>query len=162
MPKSEPTTQSITELEQLAARVYIRELLDRYHAGVNARDFELLASLFADDAIWEVGPPANLRVAGRDSIVAMLRQTVGRQELLVQANFAVVIDLHDRDHATAHSTIVELGREPSGKGMQVIGRYDDELVRDRGTWKYARHAMTVTFDNDAAVAGALRGKPSSR
>lgn len=144
-----------TELEDLSARVHVRELLDRYHAGINTRDFTALASCFADDAVWEVGPEPKLHVQGRDAIVAKLHETVGAQELLVQANFAVTIDVVDRDHARAHSTIVELGREPGGKGMQVIGSYDDELVRVAGRWQYARHVMTVVLANDGPVPGKL-------
>jgi uncharacterized protein (TIGR02246 family) len=144
-----------TELEELSARVHVRELLDRYHAGINTRDFSLLATLFADDAVWEVGPEPAIHVQGRDAILAKLHETVGRQQLLVQANFAVMIDVHDRDHATAHSTIIELGREPSGKGMQVIAAYDDKLVRIDGAWKYASHKMTVALANDAPLPGTL-------
>jgi len=145
---------SMTELEDLSARVHVRELLDRYHAGINTRDFDLLATLFTGDAVWEVGPEPAIHVRGRDAIMAKLHETVGRQELLVQANFAMMIDVVDRDHARAHSTIIELGRAASG-GMQVIAAYDDELVRVGGRWRYARHKMTVKLANDASVPGKL-------
>jgi len=82
----------MTELDDLSARVHVRELLDRYHAGINTRDFDLLGTLFADDAIWEVGPEPAIHVRGRDAIVGKLHETVGRQDLLVQANFAVTIE----------------------------------------------------------------------
>jgi ketosteroid isomerase-like protein len=148
-------TMSIDEQAGTARRLEIRELLDRYHAAVNTRDFALLNTLFAKQAVWEVGPPVNLHVEGRDAIVQAIRQSVERQEFLVQINSAVVIDLRDSNHASAHSTIVEFGREPGGKGMQVVGFYDDELVREDGAWKYARHAMRVQFMNDAPVEGRL-------
>jgi hypothetical protein len=59
-------------------------------------------------------------VEGRDAIVAAIKKSVERQEFLVQVNCAVVIDLRDAEHASAHSTVLELGRDPGGKGMQVV------------------------------------------
>jgi hypothetical protein len=154
------TRMGSSRVQLLEARIEIREVLDRYHAAINLRDWQLLDTLFAEDAIWEVGPPVNLRVERREQIVSAIRKSVLRQELLVQSNFAVVIDVKSRDAATAHSTIVEFGREPNaGKGMQVVGFYDDELARVDGTWKYLRHAMRVRYMNDAPVPGELFDAP---
>jgi ketosteroid isomerase-like protein len=146
---------SSTDLEALQARLDIRDVMDRYHAGINLRDFDLLESLFADDAVWDVGPPANVQVRGRAAIIDRMRQTVGHQEFLVQINCAVVIDLKDRDRATARSTIVEFGREPNGKGMQIVGFYEDELARVGRAWRYTKHAMRVRFVNDAPMPGTI-------
>jgi len=144
------------ELERLEARIEIREVLDRYHAAVNLRDWQLLGTLFAQDAVWEVGPPASLHFEGCERVVSEIQKSVLRQEFLVQSNFAVVIDLKSHDTATARSTIIEFGREPNGgKGMQVVGFYDDELARIDGTWKYVRHTMRVRYMNDAPLPGTL-------
>jgi hypothetical protein len=143
-------------LERLEARIEIREVLDRYHAAVNLRDWHLLGTLFAYDAVWEVGPPVNLHFQGRERIVSEIQKSVLRQEFLVQNACAVVIDVKSPDAATARSTIIEFGREPNGgKGMQVVGFYDDDLARVDGTWKYKRHAMRVRYMNDAPLPGKL-------
>jgi hypothetical protein len=149
-----------SRVELLEARIEIREVLDRYHAAVNLRDWQLLGTLFAERAIWEVGPPVNLHVEGRERIVSAIQKSVLRQEFLVQSNFAVVIDVKRNDAATARSTIIEFGREPNAeKGMQVVGFYDDELAKIDGTWKYVRHAMRVRYMNDAPVLGKLIDDP---
>jgi hypothetical protein len=137
-------------------RLGIRELLDRYHAAVNHLDFPLLTTLFAVDAVWEAAPPVGLRFQGREAVLAGLRTSMARQELLVQSNSGVVIEMTGPDEASVRSTLIEFGREVgTGAGWRAIAFYYDRVVREDGVWRFRQRSLRVRYMEDVAVPGQL-------
>jgi ketosteroid isomerase-like protein len=128
-------------------RAALRDLIDQYHAAINHRDFTLLAGVFASDAVWEALAPINLHFEGRDAVLEGLRQSVGRQELLVQSSSGVVITLRDARTASIRSTLTEIGRErDGGAGWEAVGFYDDEARKDDdGVWRFVRRTFRVRY-----------------
>lgn len=109
----------------------ILNLLGRYAHTVDGRDYESFGELFAEDALLEVGEH---RLEGRDKVVAAVSRTGGRSApgRHVGANVAVTID---GDRATVTSDFLVFS---STCELQQIGRYEDELVKADGTWRFAR------------------------
>jgi ketosteroid isomerase-like protein len=143
-----------------ADRLALRELVERYHAAINERDFVLLADVFAPDAVWEALAPVNLRFEGHDAILAGLRQSVGRQEVLVQSCSGVVVTLRDRATASIRSTLMEFGRErDGGAGWEAVGFYDDEVRKDDGTWRFIRRTLRVRYMGQREVPGEAFDAP---
>jgi ketosteroid isomerase-like protein len=145
---------------EAADRLALRELVDRYHAAINQRDFAMLADVFAPDAVWEALAPVNLHFERRDPILAGLRQSVGRQEVLVQTCSGVVVTLRGATTASIHSTLMEFGRErDGGAGWEVVGFYDDEARKDEGTWRFTRRTLRVRYMGKREVAGEVLEAP---
>jgi hypothetical protein len=143
-----------------ANRLALRELVDRYHAAINQRDFSLLAEVFAPDAVWEALAPVNLHFEGHDAVMSGLRQSVGRQEVLVQSCSGVVVTLRDATTASIRSTLMEFGRErDGGAGWEVVGFYDDEARKDEDTWHFTRRTLRVRYMGKRDVPGKVLEAP---
>jgi ketosteroid isomerase-like protein len=124
----------------------IRELIDAWHAAVNLRDVSLLHDGFEPAALWEVLAPVNLRHEGRDAILKGLRESMERQELLVQLNSGLVVTLRGDSEASAVSTLVEQGRESKqATPWMAIGFYRDELVKHGGRWRFAKRSLHLRY-----------------
>jgi ketosteroid isomerase-like protein len=139
-----------------ADRLAIRELIDRYHAAINRHDWELLDTLFASDAVWEAHAPINLRFDGHEAVMNGLRNSVLRQELLVQSCSGVNVMMEDASRTKVTSTLIEFGREKeSGHGWCAVAFYDDEVRKDHGRWKFARRTLQVRYIGDPSLAGQV-------
>ncbi|MFA6115798.1 MAG: nuclear transport factor 2 family protein [Sphingomonas sp.] len=139
-----------------ADRLAIRELIDRYHAAINRHDWELLDTLFAPDAVWEARAPIDLRFDGHDAVMTGLRNSVLRQELLVQTCSGVTVVLEDASRAMVTSTLIEFGRErENGHPWCAVAFYDDEVRKDHGRWKFTRRALQVRYLGDSSLTGQV-------
>lgn len=147
----------VPEHHAVAARLEIRELIDRYNDAINHRNWTNLRALFAADAVWEVAPPIDLKFQTADKIAAGIEWSVGRLEFLVQTSSAVVIELHTPQRASARSTLIELGRpKPGGPpGMRAAGTYYDELTREGGTWRFKHRMLRVRYMDEVANPGQV-------
>lgn len=123
-------------LDQLADRLAIRELADRYTLGITTRDWDMVGSCYHEDARWHV-PQMGFDLNGRDAIVSGVRDLVEPNALHMQMLHALVIDTLEQDRATARSILNELGHHPSGeRGVNVVGIYYDEATRRDGEWRF--------------------------
>ncbi len=139
--------------EEVADRLAIRELCDRYHAMVNTRDWSLIADLFAPDAVWTVLPPIDLRFVGLEAITSGIIASVERQALLVQTSSGLVINLGD-GRAALRSTLMEVGREPNMAGWFAVALFEDEVVRVDGAWRFAARTVRLQHSGGLPLADA--------
>lgn len=136
--------QLVKRIDQLESREAIRTLRARYHELVNEDEGPRLYELFASDAtVVYNGRP---EVRGRDAIrrffegfpVQHARQFIHQHEVDVQG-----------DRATGHCYLD--GRPVTqGKSLYVVGRFDDEYVRQEGRWLFQRVVLTVHYMIEAA------------
>jgi uncharacterized protein (TIGR02246 family) len=127
----------------------IRRLFVDYGRHLDAGDVEAYAELFADDGEVLLGPIG--RAKGRPAIVELMTKV---RERARTPSFHLVtnptIDL-DGDRATAEVlwTVIR----PAADGtleVAMFGRHHDELVRERGRWRFARRRGRI--DVPATVA----------
>lgn len=141
-------------LQATTSRQEIRELLESYHAAVNHRDWELLESVFAKDAVWEAKPPVNLRFEGGVAILDGLKASILRQELLIQTCSGVVVDLKGAANASVRSTLVELGRDATtAKGWTALAFYYDEVIKIDKAWRFMRRTLRLHYASDFPLPG---------
>jgi ketosteroid isomerase-like protein len=145
------------DVKALLDRAAINDVLDDYAAGIDGRDFGLVASLFTDDAQLDYttsgGPTGD-----RDAVMHWLRETLPAvaltQHLLVNRRIRV-----DGDTATASTDLFNPLLFGSDDNMQVLllgGRYDDELIRTQDGWRISRRVHTTTW-----TAGPFHGELST-
>lgn len=120
----------------MGKRREIQQQLNRYSDAVNRRDWKAFASLYAEDALWEGTGDLVMRFEGRDVITRGFAGLIEPMSMFIQMNAPAVIEV-DGDRASARTTIHELGDVPAaGTRFEIYGRYEDELVRQRGTWLF--------------------------
>ena len=130
--------QRVQRLEDILA---IQRVLVDYAVRLDARDFDGYVELFAEDGIWQTGDTIR---RGRSEIRQMLEslydeveiEPFGYQGFRLVANMEVDVD---GDRAVARSRHLSMMRGERCNPQPVLsGLYEDELVRENGTWKILR------------------------
>jgi uncharacterized protein (TIGR02246 family) len=141
---TEDSTDSLAaRLQRLEDIDAIRRLFQDYRRSLDSKDFRAYADLFATEGEFIAGPDGSIRARGREAIFALVDGMRGSlvsdasgDDLHVAVNDR--IDL-DGDSARATSTWVYIVR---GAGdipdVSKVGRYDDLLTREDGSWKFLR------------------------
>ena len=124
-------------IQALADRQAIRDLMARYARGLDRRDFDAVASCFAEDAYADYGGPAGA-AQGRDAILAVTRVVerfiltmhfMGDQTVVLRGDEADAID--------------QLRYEKDGVHYDMTGglRYADKMAREDGRWVVKHRVM---------------------
>jgi 3-phenylpropionate/cinnamic acid dioxygenase small subunit len=131
----------MTQAIDREVRQDIADLLVRYAAGIDGRDWKLLRSCFTDDCEADYG--ATGRWHGGDEITAWMRAThepLGHTLHRI-TNQAVACE---DGTVTARSYVDALVLGPdNARGVRVDGYYDDVLVRTDDGWRIARRRYTM-------------------
>jgi ketosteroid isomerase-like protein len=135
------TSARLRRLEDLEQ---IRQLFIDYKHVLDAKDFGAYASLFAEDGEFvAIAGHAH----GRAAIEAMVAAMPGTDLLSVKVgddfhlvlNPQIQLDADDPDRACAQSTWAYVVKGDDGEPVLAkLGHYDDELVREAGTWRFLR------------------------
>lgn len=129
----------------------IQQTLNTYSYNASIGNLEAMVATFAPDGVWEV-PGAGLALTGHEAILAAAKGITGTLEYMVQLNSPAIIVV-DGDRATAHSIIRECGKY-AGKqlNLEVLGVYDDELVRLPEGWRFAKRRFSTQGMHDYTTA----------
>jgi ketosteroid isomerase-like protein len=129
----------------------IQQTLNTYSYSASTGDLAGMVATYAPDGVWEV-PGIGLELTGRDAILAASQGVTAALDYMVQMNSPALIKV-DGDHATARSIIRECGKY-AGKdlNLEVLGLYEDELVRLPEGWRFARRRFTTKGMHDYTTA----------
>jgi uncharacterized protein (TIGR02246 family) len=147
-PGSAQTSAVETRLKTLEDKEQIVQLLIDYGRHLDARDLAAYASLFAADGEWVGGFGT---VKGRANIQAFMEKSLGTGPNRggshhIMSNFVITVK---GDTATAWSRWTFVTPGERGATIAQAGRYDDELVRENGAWRFKRRVAS----NDTAPPG---------
>src|SRR6185436_16647465 len=131
----------------------IQRLLLDYGRHLDARDFRAYSLLFAKDGVWQGGFGT---VAGPAQIQAFMEKAMGTapntaRNYHLLSNFVITVD---GDTATAWSRWAFVVPGERGAAISQAGRYDDQLVREDGHWRFKRRVAS----NDTPGPGGARGR----
>lgn len=145
------------------------DLMNRYAHALDVRDWDLLTSLFTEDASFRarmivggVAEPDNTAMDGRENLVTTLRTIwAGLSATHHMLSNYVVEPAADgiTARASCYLRAHHIGnRERSHLFEESLGRFDFETVREAGGWKIRRMAenlfvMLGTADAFAAPPG---------
>lgn len=139
--------------EDVADRLRIRELMERYADAVIRRSAPDWAATWADnDAEWRfAGASAQAPVLGKANIVRRWETRMAQvPNLYFHAQPAAITVAGDRASARSHTLEVFGLGTPAMRLVQ--GHYEDELVRQAGDWRF----RVRTFRRQADSAEAVR------
>lgn len=127
----------LARLEDIEA---IRALLIEYGRTFDARDFAAYAALFAPDGVWEGGAGSYTGPAAiREMVERGFPPSVYPNSYHVMTSIAV--DVTGPDSAIAWSRWTFVVNEDGQPQPLRAGRYEDELVRIGGEWKFKRRRV---------------------
>jgi uncharacterized protein (TIGR02246 family) len=147
------TTENV--VNNLADHVAVRHVVDRYTDALNCREWDILESLFTEDAVWVAAAPGEgvHQLEGRRQIGGGIRQMVETSSPeVLQMNHATTIDITG-DRATARSTMESVHVMPGGARKQMLAIYDDKLMREQdGEWRFERREWLTKTVHDVGPA----------
>ena len=137
-PRQAPPRSLEVRIQRIEDRMAIEQLLMEYGRALDNRDFAAFAALFTEDGEWK-GAQGSYR--GPKQIQESMEKifTGAAADIPKGKNFHlltnVIIDLQG-DHATASSKFIFYKMNGAKPEAQVAGRYEDQLVRVGGAWKF--------------------------
>jgi len=124
-----------------ADKLEILELAARYNHAIDFGDGEAWADTFTPDGVFKGGGPGP--VQGREALAAFVGGFAQNMAGARHWTNNHVID-GDGDSAT-HTCYLNLIQTKDGAKSVVTARYNDEVVKVDGAWKFA--SRTVNPDN---------------
>jgi len=119
----------------------IQQLHNRYSEGCSRSDWDQVMATFTSDGIWEV-PPLGAIYRGHTQIQQAMAGFVKRFDYFMQINSPAVIAIDD-DTGTSRCVIRECGKLVGRDQLvDVVGFYNDKLVRTADGWKFASRSFT--------------------
>jgi len=116
----------------------VSDLVVRYATGIDRHDWPLFRTVFTDDCRLDYGEIGTWN--GVDAVTDFMELShAGVQTLHRMSNQVIEVD-GDRARARTYVDMVMVGEGSSG--VNVIGYYDDEIVRTADGWRIARRRFT--------------------
>ena len=121
----------------------IQSVISRYTNCVNRRDWDVLPTIFTQDALWSAPDLPDATFTGLAAILSGISMLVEGTTSLIQLN--TPSDIRNLgDTASAQCSIRETGSIASQRlRFEAHGWYDDELVREAGGWKFSRRTFRL-------------------
>ncbi|HJP66702.1 MAG TPA: nuclear transport factor 2 family protein [Actinomycetota bacterium] len=125
----------------------IDDLLSAYAAAIDAKDWDALRTLFADEAVLDYTGSSGPR-GSFDEVLPFLQQGLGlftmTQHLITNRQIAV-----DGDSARSSAYLFNpMGRDNDHGGLDLLlvgGRYETRYRRAGDRWRIAEHVATIVW-----------------
>jgi uncharacterized protein (TIGR02246 family) len=147
------TRKQMTDMQIIADRVEIEALRGEFTDAGMMNDYDRLASLFTEDAVWRI-PAVNAQLAGREEIRAGIQRL--KEELweyLLQATHPGTLQI-DGDTASGRAYVLTFGRMRDGKSHLNYSVYHDRYQRTPDGWKFTERVDEVLYVDTTPLTGA--------
>jgi len=125
---------------QAEDRVALMDVMLKYAKGVDQRDLDLYASVFADDVeVVGFGPEVH---RGRDTWVSYVKQALsayGPTQHMLGPQLATVDG--DKAHCRTDVQALHFFKDQPEKTLTLWATYNTDMKRVNGEWKIARHEL---------------------
>lgn len=131
-----------------ADRLEILELLHRYAAAVDDRDWDAYRAVFTPDArldFTSAGGP----VGTPDELIAWLTDALAPWEMSQHLVTNAIVSV-DGDEATSRAYLYNPMRAADGAMMFVGGSYTDRLRRQADGWRFVERTFHMAWMHDGA------------
>ena len=136
MPDLERRIQALEDVEA------IKKLKARYWYAVDTRQWDELATCFAGDAVFDV--PRLGRMEGGALIVKVLKRAM-RNVTTAHQGHNPEIEVTGDATARGRWALNDRVRLPDGGSLNGCGHYDEEYVKENGSWKIRKSRLTYVF-----------------
>ncbi len=132
----------IQVLEDIEA---IKKLKAKYWNSVDTKQWDSLAACFAENAFFE--SPFLGRLEGRDHIVRVLKRAMKNVKTSHQGHNPE-IEITGETSASGKWALNDRVEMPENKFMKGYGHYDEEYIKENGSWKILKSALTYIFQEN--------------
>lgn len=135
--------------QELAAKQAIKELVFRYCRAIDRRDFEMLATLYAEDSLDEHG---DLFSGSGDDFVKWVPSILATMHATSHQvmNHLIALDPDNPDYAEGEVYIqaYHLMDGEGGERIHLIGggRYLDKYTRRAGCWQFSHRKIVGDYE----------------
>lgn len=136
-------------LDRLESRAAILDLVARYCHGADGRDADAFRSVWAADAVWDVGTH---RFAGLDEILDAVARQWSAFASMHHSTSNSVVQIHSDDEATGRHDVLSVTVMPDGRRLLTTGQYADRYSRAAGRWAIAERVASVTSTSELPTA----------
>lgn len=136
----------------------ITHLAQQYADGVMQRDAEIWGNTWAEQGAWHLSPDMD-PVTGRDALKGFWTSVMAGYPQVLHWVQPGLIEI-DGDTATARFYVQENIKDAEGQGFRVAGVYNDELVKEGGSWRFAVRRFSVIYRGPVDMTGDWLGYPS--
>ena len=126
--------------QYLADRIALQDVMLKYAAGVDERDFDLYASCFMDNV--EILDFGESTINGRDNWVAFVKEALnayGPTQHMLGPQFATING--NEAHCRTDVQALHYLKEPEGEILTLWATYETDMKRVNGGWKISRHRL---------------------
>lgn len=138
----------------LVEEYLIQKQVARFADAVNRRDHDEFRSLWVEQGIWELKPPMNINVSGKENIMETFTQLLNKWEFFVQMIHSGVISIQE-NRASARWCMNEIGRDSEGKGFQNFGMYEDEFIKTDQKWLFVKRTYHFAYIDEPKLLGMV-------
>ena len=122
-------------------RMAIRETLDSYCDAVNQRDADAWAATWAEDSVWNLTViPGMEEITGKENIVNTWKQAMEMFPFVFMAGTVGSIEVNG-ETALARTYTAEVAITTDENEIRPRGQYDDELIKENGSWLFKRRTF---------------------
>ena len=126
--------------QYLADRIALQDVMLKYAAGVDERDFDLYSSCFMENVeILDFGDSA---IHGRDNWVVFVKEALnayGPTQHMLSPQFATITG--DDAHCRTDVQALHYLKDPEGEILILWATYETDMKRIDGEWKISRHRL---------------------
>jgi hypothetical protein len=141
-------------LQEVADRLAIRDLVERYTVSVTRRDWNAMGQCFHEQSRWRTSPPFNHDFQTRKGIQDGISGAVSTSDFLVQMTHGVIIDELTADRCKATVVLNEMGRRSGQKtGLFLLGVYHDTITKIDGRWGFEDRYFEAYYVDTAWLPG---------
>ena len=124
----------------VADRIALQDVMLKYAAGVDERDFDLYASCFMENV--EVVDFGEAPINGRDEWVKYVKGALdnyGPTQHMLGPQLATI----DGDNAHCRTDVQALHylKQPEGEILTLWATYETDMIRTNEGWKISRHRL---------------------
>jgi len=142
----------MSDLQAIADRLEIEALRGEFTDAVMMRDYERLASLFAEEGVVRM-PHINEEAVTREEIRAGIERLQGLLDCFVQTTHPGSIQL-DGDTAAGRAYVSELLRFRDGRSELNYAVYHDRYQRTADGWKFTERVYEIRYLDATPLAGS--------
>ena len=138
----------------------VQALAGRFADATNRRDVVALQALWASNGIWDLKPPVDALLQGRDTIIAMAQQLIEDYEFFLNLPITSVVELYG-DKAHARWYMHEVGRRHDGGGLNNFGLSIDEMMKLDGQWVFTKRTYQPIYLEEVKLTGTVFALPKA-
>ena len=149
------------EPSDLAEIEEIKQLKARYFRLMDTKQWSAWAEQLTPDCALEYVDQGELRLEGRDAVVDFVRGAL-HEAVSVHQGLMPEIELTGPTTARgiwAMSDVVEWSGDRRANSLRGFGHYEDEYVKEDGTWRVRRMRITRLRVDPLGLPGGQEGIP---